>query len=939
MLNSLEIYVGLFLNSPIFLFLVEATGVIVKSFIFFCTLKQFLVTKNKQYILFLLSIIIFGSIITDASWILYILKNHLNIHIPFNLTIFTIRLAWIFCIIQYQGLSVLIESLSKKAKDLYFHQKLFLSLNILNIIIISIPILFCFLNLDFIEEFYNTYFNFFIRAIAIYNIMPVMAISLLFTLRNLYRNKIPLITKKQLNILLKTIIIPLMATEILQSCPTAFSLHSLLDVWVTNSYAVTSISTILMTYALYYCTRKMIGLRFLNMQNHVKAPIQMNFTDKFAAVFEQINNATNLYELSHLTHRLFQDAFNISTHCIHLYIRQSNHSDLEKNAQKTKTEEMVETILNSETTELHNYIEQTKILIYDEIDFTNFYEDKPETTKALRFLENINADIFVPIIRGNKIIAYIVVDRMSRPNQFYSNVERNEMLILAHYLSTIINLMQQRDIDTIIAREKELEQQLQRKHQENNQFKESFRSFIQNQQQSEIGFLYYKQCQFHFGNHIAEKLIGVNPNIQRGLEISKMLKKAARDAEKYATVRTEIAHDLNGNKLVLCAMPDTHHRKVIILVYYPEVSDILAKQLDNVKDPADWDYALYLETTKSGKLINKLIPGSGPQLLKYKIELLKIALCTKATLLKLPKQDLQATVDLIHHINLRDSLYRLNLSHPEQSVEIATKIFGINPLLCDQNKKPEEPILKKLNGGTLFIQNIHYLQPKTQKHVAELIHFGFYRAIRTDKKIKCDVRIICSCNQELEALVKEGKCIPELYNELQKTTVTMPSLLTLPENEFNDITTGFSEQSFNAQAYKNFLELTESERKKIIKKNPTSLQDIKKWVHHLLVTKSKKSPVYDETLFDPAYHITDPQLIEAARLGKHALRDPQILALLWNKFKNQNKIAIFLGVNRSSVNRRLKEFDIILEPSTEKKINKNDKESPKAKSVNKIGIS
>ena len=51
-------------------------------------------------------------------------------------------------------------------------------------------------------------------------------------------------------------------------------------------------------------------------------------------------------------------------------------------------------------------------------------------------------------------------------------------------------------------------------------------------------------------------------------------------------------------------------------------------------------------------------------------------------------------------------------------------------------------------------------------------------------------------------------------------------------------------------------------------------------------------------------------LIQASRLGKHALRDHKIMVMLWNKFKNQNKIAAFLGVNRSSVNRRCKEYNL-----------------------------
>ena len=80
--------------------------------------------------------------------------------------------------------------------------------------------------------------------------------------------------------------------------------------------------------------------------------------------------------------------------------------------------------------------------------------------------------------------------------------------------------------------------------------------------------------------------------------------------------------------------------------------------------------------------------------------------------------------------------------------------------------------------------------------------------------------------------------------------------------------------------------------------------------HINIITLRKKNQIYQETQFDPAYNISDPELVEAARLGKKALKDPKVMAVLWNKFKNQNKIAQFLGVNRSSVNRRCKEYNL-----------------------------
>jgi hypothetical protein len=138
----------------------------------------------------------------------------------------------------------------------------------------------------------------------------------------------------------------------------------------------------------------------------------------------------------------------------------------------------------------------------------------------------------------------------------------------------------------------------------------------------------------------------------------------------------------------------------------------------------------------------------------------------------------------------------------------------------------------------------------------------------------------------------------------------MPSLLTVADSELNTLTDGFTEQALQKKTYKNLIELNNKEKEKLITQRPVSLKELRTKVQQELVLKSKRKEVYEETQFDPAYEITDPDLIEAARLGKQALRDPRVLALLWRKFANQTKMASFLNVNRSSINRRLKEYKI-----------------------------
>ena len=138
----------------------------------------------------------------------------------------------------------------------------------------------------------------------------------------------------------------------------------------------------------------------------------------------------------------------------------------------------------------------------------------------------------------------------------------------------------------------------------------------------------------------------------------------------------------------------------------------------------------------------------------------------------------------------------------------------------------------------------------------------------------------------------------------------MPSLVTLPEYELDTLADGFTEQAVQTQAFKNLLSLSQKEKNKLAHKRPTSLQELKTKVQQVLIQKSKQNEIYHDTQFNPAFDVTDPELIQAARLGKQALKDRKIMLMLWNKFKSQNKIAIFLGVNRSSVNRRCKEYNL-----------------------------
>ena len=897
-----------FLGSYPFLFFAVATSFTVKTFLLIIFGLRGLRESKFSTPLLLLLLVLIGGMIEDSAWLVKLCELLFFPKLDYRIVLIFLRIGWAFVIVRYQALALLIENLSEKKAGLRIHQILFLTISTLIFLFsLAFSFYFCSSNTRPPLEFKM------IALISIYTMIPLMLAGLTTTLWKLRSAKIPRIIKRQLKILIRYLVIPVVVSDFIQTYPFNFA-PSL----ITHQLSLVGISTIALTCTIYYSARKVMGLRFLNLYEHVRSPKGFNFMQDFKNVLEQFSHVTNERELIHITQNFFKDAFNVPIRMTRLHIRNLHSNKLQdKNFHQPCTEEaLVESFISAYGIQesANTLLKKRKIIITDEMAFSNFYEKDTNRDQLLNFLSNVNADIFIPVYDNETLVAYIIVERYARTQQthknseFYSNVERDQMVVFATYLGNIIHLLQNRNLNSLIAQEKELQEELYDKHQKINQYKESIRSFLRTNKEKKIGIIFYKNRRFTFGNQIAQELVQVNLNAHEGHPITRALKKIARHALEFKSQQACFVQNTEGNKLVLSAIPNLDQNNVIITVYYPEISDLLRKKVELLSDPTKWDYLLYLETTKSGKLIDQLIPGTGEKLLNFKINLLKIALSKKAILLDMAPEDLMPTVELLHHISLRKKLHVLKLKSPSKSIETAVKLFGINPIF-GMNKPEEIPLLKKLDGtGTLFIQNIHFLDLETQEYLGDFLRYGIYKTFKSDNKTTSNIRIICSTNKNLQEMVQEGTFSKTLFGELNKTTLAMPSLITLPENELKNLATGFSEQALKKDAFKNLFELTDKEKKRLAHTKPASLQELKTRVQQLLAKKSEQSEVHEETQFDPAYTLSDPELVEAARLGKHALKDRKIMTLLWNKFKNQNKIATLLGVNRSSVSRRMREY-------------------------------
>jgi hypothetical protein len=892
------------LGSPQFLLGTLVVYLGVKIYLLSILLPQgFRKATIKTSWIFLIGIFI-GCMAGDISWIIKLVRYLFLPLLPYSMLVFFVRVAWAFLIVQYQSLALFLESLLKPRYTLSFTKKI--------IVTCSSSLFLYFMYLAFFENLLTDELS---RTIAfesneagilplevtimknnaLYVFLFLVAPTLCAIGIQLRKKNIPKILHYQITTLLKYMVAPFLITEFV------LATHFYIKTFQVHTHALASISALVITYTLYYCIQRVMGLRFLNVSNHVESTKRLNFADDFKYVLENLSKAVKKEELIHIIQTFFKNAFHIPIQKIIITL---NYIETNKEVALAQHEIVIQKLLHDE--HIQDSLIKSKIIIADELHFNHFYHPDPMQTTILEFLTTLDADIFLPIYQKQNMVGHIIIKSNAR-KELYNKTERDEMIVLASYLGTGVKLLQNRNSEILLAQEKELYEEIHTKEQEIKQYKESIRSFLRNTQK-EIGIIFYKNRRFTFGNHAAKELIKININMLEGHPITRALHDIVKQVQEYKQPKTTFVKISGEKELILNGIVSLESNGVIITVHYPEISDIVQKQADLLKNPSHWDYSLYLETTKSGHLINQLIPGNGETLLNFKIELLKIALSKKASLLDVPEEDLIPLVELIHHISVREELKIIELTQPTDHT-FALQLFGLNPLLDPHQR--QTPLLQQLDKvGTLFIKNIHYLEYETQTQLAEFLKTGSFHLLKSDQKIISNVRFICSSQENLSALVAENRFSESLFHELKQTSLSMPSLRTLPENELYDLADGITQQTVSNNELKNLLELTDKEKSGIALSRPLSLQELKERIQHILAHKSKANTIFQETQYAPVYKTSDPDLLHAAKLGKQALKDTKIMTMLWNTFKNQNKIATFLRVNRSSVNRRCKQYNL-----------------------------
>lgn len=894
---------------PAVLLILKLASLFFKMVFFGSLLKATRKAKIPYLLGYSIILFLFTNALSDCLWVTYLLSTTAG-YMPDSVLLLTLkRFSWAITIVEYLMLAFFIDQLIRLQGNKFF-------MGVKAAFYIGGFSIFCVQILAIVFGPGSIFIDKRILDITFYVTVNFYSLTALFctlyyAFRAIRTHLLPRILATQLKAFLVYAIAPHTVLGLaLLMLAVFFTLQS------EELQPIFALSTILLTYGLYLCSQRIMKLRFLNLYKEVEV-IEIKYGSDFIKYFNdalaRLAKVTALKEVESITQRFLFKALEIPPERFSLFMRSSIGLDGPAQALGIYQEDIQMAVESyfanvAHNQDLRNFLYESKILIFDDLDFSYFYQPDDLLKRALAFLKSIKAEVFLPLYDQRTLIGYIILEHGARPHKLYSAVDKEEMIAMTIYLERVVSLLQHANPEIVLKEQKALQENVAEKQHQLAFYRESLLNFNQHKQERRIGIMHYKNRRFKFINQEAAELVPINLDTQVGHYLTQTLKNMAQGVEKEGTARACLSYDQGGHPLVIQAMPSYEDQHVLIIVSLAEVSDMLQHKLDFLETSSQWDYALFLETTKAGIRINELIPGAGSIITNFKINLLAASSSEKPLFLNIPEEDVVTIGEIVHYISPRSRLEIINATLPERNSEIALRLFGSNPLLEPHAK--ERPLLDKLNNvGTLLIKNIELLAPETQQILLDCLLYGYFRPLRSDRRVDCNVRFIFSSNCDLRVLAREGRFCLELAEELSRWAISFPLVNKLPLSEIQTFIDGYAKQIVSAKKIQALLSITSKEESFILEKESRSLKELKEHIYNLLASKAHKKNVPDFAL-GLSETIVDPELHKAALLGKNALKDPRIVTMLWHTFQSQSKIAEFLGVNRSSVHKRCKEYNL-----------------------------
>ena len=222
------------------------------------------------------------------------------------------------------------------------------------------------------------------------------------------------------------------------------------------------------------------------------------------------------------------------------------------------------------------------------------------------------------------------------------------------------------------------------------------------------------------------------------------------------------------------------------------------------------------------------------------------------------------------------------------------------------------------DGGTLFLDEIATASPQLQVKLLRVLQDKEFEAVGGNQTHKVDVRLILATNQNLEEAVRRGEFREDLLYRINVITLTQPSL----RERIGDIPllTDHYLSIFNQQTGRNVLGLDDTALQALQQYDwPGNVRELVNVIERAVVLcKGDRITASDlpEKIFSERTQATSVEAQLGGASLKKALSQPErqlIIQALESNGWNRQKTAKALGINRTTLYKKMKRYDIDFE--------------------------
>lgn len=236
---------------------------------------------------------------------------------------------------------------------------------------------------------------------------------------------------------------------------------------------------------------------------------------------------------------------------------------------------------------------------------------------------------------------------------------------------------------------------------------------------------------------------------------------------------------------------------------------------------------------------------------------------------------------------------------------LASELFGHVKGAFTDAVKDRTGRFELADGGTIFLDEIGEMPLQMQTQLLRILQEGTFERLGDSETRKVDVRVIAATNKNLEEAINQKKFREDLFYRLNVLPINIPPL----RERVSDILilAQFFVEKYSQKYNKNVKDISPDAIDKMLSYNwPGNVRELENAIEYSFI-RAKRADAVCLCCLPPNIRPTQKcyEKINYSEMEKDEKAE-QLLALLRNNDWNKSKVAKILGVDRSTIHRRLK---------------------------------